>query len=166
MKIVQHTVTVRRMPEEVWRFLVNLDRTRYIDWHPDDHIEFRRLRPALGVNGVGQAVYFKERIGNRVFGFSCVISKSNEAQYVEFKPRWPLRGLGLGRGYFRMRPAPNDSTELEAVVELGSPAPLIGPVVDALVERVIDLNALRRHMAEEGENLERALGPRRDSTQK
>lgn len=142
--------------ESIWEFLINLDSTRYQAWHPVDHVGFGRRTPARDDLGTGQKVHFKERIGPRTFGFSCTVTKSVPGRYVEFLPTGPARMLHLGRGCFTIAAGPA-GTNLEAVVELGWDVAGVGSALDWVVGRVLDLNALRRHMREEAEYLETYL---------
>lgn len=149
MHVFREVSIVQATPDEVWRFFVGMDREEYLSWHPHDHLDFCRMRAADGPLGQGQVVHFKERIGLRTYSFSCSISDSVPSRYVEYVPRRPLNHLKFGRGYFRLSPADNGCTEVEAVVELGWRNPLL----DRLLAAIIDIPALRRHMQEEGLNL-------------
>jgi hypothetical protein len=84
------------------------------------------------------------------------VAKSTPARYVEFIPTGPARVLRLGRGRFSLEPRP-DGTYLEAAVELGWDFPGVGPALDWIVGRIVDLDALRRHMREEAGHLESHL---------
>lgn len=139
--------------ERIWEFLVQLDPVRYKAWHPVDHLDFRRQTEAVDDVGIGQRVYFKERIGKRVFRFSCVVVRSVPGTYVEFAPTGLARALRLGRGFFTLTPV-GDQAMVEAVVELGWDLPGIGAMLDRLARVVLDVDALRRHMSEEAEFLE------------
>lgn len=142
--------------ESIWEFLVSLDSARYQAWHPVDHVGFRRRTPARDDLGTGQKVHFKERIGRRTFGFSCSVTKSVPGRYVEFLPTGPARMLHLGRGCFTLGAGPT-GTNMAAVVELGLDLPGLGSALDWIIGRVVDLDALRRHMREEAGYLETYL---------
>ncbi len=92
-----------------------------------------------------------------MFGFTCVVSKSVEGRLVEFRPRWPLAAPRLGRGYFRLWPAPAGGAVVEATVELGVRTPLVGAALDWLIERIVDMKALEAHMRDEGHNIAEAV---------
>ncbi len=149
MRTVRDVAIVPCTPAEVWRFLTQLDHAAYLRWHPRDHLDFRRLRAATGPTGVGQVVVFTERLGGRTFRFSCVVSRSVEGRFVEFMPRRPLALLRLGRGHFRLQPAGEGHTRLEAVVELGWRAPVAGPMLDWVIGKIVDLSAVHAHIQDE-----------------
>jgi hypothetical protein len=161
VRTVRDVAIVACAPDEVWRFLTQLDHPAYLRWHPRDHLDFRRLRAPAEPRGVGQGVGFTERLGGRTFRFSCVISRSVEGRLVEFMPRRPLGLLLLGRGQFLLQPAAGGLTRLEAVVELGWRTPVAGPILDWVIGKVVDLAAVHAHMQEESRYLTDAAGCRR-----
>jgi len=156
MYTIRDRSTVRRDTESLWRFFVDLDRSSYLQWHPRDHLDFRRVHPATTPSGQGQVVYFKERIGGRAFGFTCKVSVSDESRYIEYIPYGIPAFLRLGRGHFKFTPIDNDTSEFEAFLQLGWKLPVLGTALDFLIRRVVDLDALREHIADEGRYIETA----------
>lgn len=148
--------TVRRDNWSLWRFFVELDRNAYLQWHPRDHLDFRRVRPPVNSSGEGQVVYFKERIGRRTLGFTCKVSVSEEGRYVEYLPRGILSFLRLGKGYFKFTPIDGETSEFEAYLQLGWDIPVVGAALDLLIRKIVDLDALRDHIADEGRNIQAA----------
>jgi hypothetical protein len=77
---------------------------------------------------------------------------------VEMGRRLEYRIMGLGKGVFQAIQK-GEEVEFMAELYLGSNAPLIGPLVDAVLRSLFRrrLEAMRQHMREEGQNLKKII---------
>jgi hypothetical protein len=66
--------------------------------------------------------------------------------------------VALGKGAFEVIPK-GDEVEFVAELGLGSDFPIVGPLVDAVLQALLSrrLEAMRQHMLEEGQNLKKIL---------
>jgi len=66
--------------------------------------------------------------------------------------------MTLGRGAFEVIPK-GEEVEFVAELELGSDAPIVGRLVDAILRMFLSrrLDAMRQHMREEGQNLKKII---------
>ena len=147
------TTRVPAAPERVWRFLSELD-AHYADWHPE-HLTWRTLRGEPLSEGA--VVFGAEWLGPLPLIGRFFIGDVVPERYFSYRFALPASLVGAG-GSFRLSPDANGGCELTAEAHLGFSAPLIGPLVDRLLARLLPIGEFRRHMREEGENLIRLVG--------
>lgn len=139
-------------PEKVWRFLTSLHQgNTYLRWHPNDHIDFRLL--SGDGQTVGSTFVATEMLGNKRFNLHYRLNCMKPGRYLEYGAAGVLRLLRLASGSFELKPHGNAHTKLIAKVHIGYKV----PIVDWLARRFVDMDALAKHMQEEGYYLNRAL---------
>jgi hypothetical protein len=138
-------------PEEVWAWFADLDE-HYQDWHPE-HLAWRTLGGPPLTDGT--VCFADEWIGTfRLAGrFRIHHAKPPRSFRWDFLGPYALVGAG---GAFTFEPT-SSGCQMVAEVHFGWSLPLLGPLLDALLTRLLPLGDLRRHMAEEGTNLARLL---------
>jgi hypothetical protein len=140
-------------PERVWRFFAEEVQERYPDWHPE-HLRWRWLRGRPLEPG---AVWFAEEWLDRFHLASrFVVDEAEPGRSFSYRIGFPSSLLRAG-GCFRVEPAGDGGSRLVQEVDLGFGAPLLGRLVDLLVQAVLPVRELRRHMREEQANLAELL---------
>lgn len=152
MRIITETIEIQTTPEQVWNFLTNLDKdNNYKKWHPTDHITYALRKGSMG--NIGGEAYFVERIGKFTLRLTYKVTNVNYPTYVEYTAAPPLSWLHAGRGTFKMEAIDSNTTRFIAYVEYGYEVPIIGTVIDWIVERIVKYEDAQKHMHEEGENI-------------
>jgi hypothetical protein len=131
----------------------NLDRY-YLAWHPE-HLVWRTLRGSPLQEGT--KVYFDEWIGYFRLAGRLRIMASEPGHRFRWHLEFPYSLAGVGGSLTFM--LIGAGCELVAEVQMGWTIPVLGPALDWLIPAVVPCPELRRHMAEEGKNLARLLGP-------
>lgn len=138
--------------EKVWRFLTSLHQgNNYLHWHPIDHKDFRLL--SGDGQTVGSAFVAIEMLGDKRFSLHYRLNRIKPGRYLEYGAAGVLRPLRLASGSFELEPYGDAHTKLIARVHIGYKV----PVIDWLARRFVDIDALAKHMKEEGHYLNRAL---------
>ena len=148
IRLVERT-HVPASPEQVWTWFVGVE-AHYRDWHPE-HVEWRILSGTPAT--VGAAIFLDEWIGWFRLAMRCRITEARPNRFFRYEAMLPYSLVGVG-GSFALEPVPG-GCELLAEVHIGWPIPVLGPLIDRLIAAVFPLPELRRHMAEEGQNLAR-----------
>jgi hypothetical protein len=152
IKIAQ-TTRVGAPLEATWHLFVNMDE-HYEDWHRE-HLRWRWLDGKPLEKG---AVWFADeyfdwmRLSCRFF-----VTESDPRRFFSFAVGFP-NSLVRAAGSFTFAPTEDGGTEITEEFHFGFGAPILGPVVDALLRIALPLDAFRRHIGEEGEGLVRLLG--------
>jgi hypothetical protein len=133
----------------VWRFFRELDE-RYADLHPEHSRRHTLREEALSE---GAVVFADELIGPRRLSARFFICNVEAGRSFSYRIGFPASLVRAG-GSFHLSPIGRRERELVEEVQLGFRVPLVG----SLVDRVLPLAEVRRHIREEGENLARPLG--------
>lgn len=147
---------INASPESVWHFLTHLhEDDRYHKWHPIEHItwQFR----SGDSESVGSTYYFAEMIGNKKLAASFRLNKVEKGSYLEYGSSGLPLPSNIVAIAFRLKPLGKDKTELTATVRIGYNLSVVGDVIDWIARRLYDMNAVKRHMQEEGSYLNKAL---------
>jgi hypothetical protein len=147
---LRESILIDVPPERVWGWLGELP-DHYRAWHPA-HVSCRyehgrRLE-------VGTVLYVEEYLHHRLHRLRLRATEVVPNRLLGY------RGRGFA-GAFRLEPA-NGGTRFTAELDLGTRAPVVGHVLDAVIRLLLGrrLAAMRSHVREEGENLKRLLeGP-------
>jgi hypothetical protein len=137
---------IRTTAEQVFAFFAAME-SNYGRWHAD-HVLFRWLDPPAVKKGV--RFYFEERIGGKLLKKTVAFTRIEPGALIEFAPTSRLFRLFLPRISFRIRQA-NGGIVVTQDIYLR-----IGPLAARLNRR--ELDAVRLHMRQEGENMRRLLG--------
>ena len=126
-----------RMPEE------------YTSWHPD-HVACRELQGSI--LGVGSEIECEEFLHGKLHSMRFRMTKVLPNKRIEFIIE------GMGRGAFEAE-AEGDIARFNAELDIGLDAPIIGRLFDFIFSLFFNrrIEAMRRHMAEEGRNLKEIL---------
>jgi hypothetical protein len=136
---------IRADPDRVFKFFAEME-SNYLRWH-SDHVSFRWIdKPALRP---GVQFYFEERIGGKLLKKSVAFTRIEAGSLLEFAPTSRLFRLFLPRISFLISAFDGGIVVTQEIVLR------IGPLAAWLNRR--ELNAVRAHMREEGENLKRLL---------
>jgi hypothetical protein len=136
---------IRAAPEQVFAFFAGME-SNYGRLHPD-HVLFRWLDPPAVKQGV--RFHFEERIAGKLLKKTVMFTRIEPGSLIEFAPTSRLFRVFLPRISFRIRPAGGGLTVTQDIHLR------IGPLAAWFNRR--ELDAVRRHMREEGENLRRLL---------
>lgn len=156
MQQITEVTLVKAPAKEVWNFLTNLQTgDTYRKWHPRDHIKIICLKG----NGeaVGSNFYAEEYIGKFVLRLPYTVTHSIPHYYLEYSASFPLSLLKVGKGYFKIEDVNSKTTKLTAYVEYGYELPILGKVLDKIVNFLIKKKHLEKHIHEEGENIKKLL---------
>ena len=143
--ILQDITHIRTTPERIFDFFREME-ANYRAWHPD-HLGFRWVAGRELREGVVFA--FEERIAGKLLKKRVGFTRVVPGRHLEFAPTSWLVRLFLPRMLFRVEPEA-DGCRLTAEIHLR-----VGPLAARLQRR--ELGAVRRHMREEGENMQRLL---------
>ena len=141
MILSETSPVIRAAPEAVFSFFEGME-TNYARWHLD-HVSFRWLDPPSLSPGV--RFYFEERIAGKLLKKQVVFTRIEKGSLIEFAPTSRLFQLFLPRISFWI-------TQTSGKITITQDIQLrIGPIAARLNQR--ELDAVRIHMREEGQNL-------------
>lgn len=154
MILFKDETIITASPETVYYFLTHIDKL-YKQWHPKDHVFCSTLYGSLDKKG--SIIHFFEWIGRFPLYFIAKTTKAEKNSYLEYVPIFPLSLLKIGMGSFTIEKISDKKTKLVAYVGIGYDIPIIGPILDFILKRLISFDAIRKHMKEEGENIKKYL---------
>jgi hypothetical protein len=136
---------IRATPSTIFAFFAQMD-ANYLRFHPD-HVEFRWLDPPALQPGV--RFYFAERVGGKLLKKTVAFTRVEPPSLIEFAPTNVIFRFFLPRITFRI------SSTAEGITVTQEIQLRIGPLATWLNRR--ELDAVRLHMRQEGDNLKRLL---------
>jgi len=143
---LQNEVRIDAAPDRGFAFFAQMHEN-YLRWHPD-HLLFEwRGEPGLAV---GRRCYFEERIAGKLYRKEMRFTEILPDRRIRFVPVGLLLRSILPWITFEFMPQPGGQFQFRQSLRLR-----IGPIAAWLNRR--DLDAVRRHMAEEGDNLKSIL---------
>lgn len=145
MAKLKDEVIVNAPPDDVFEFFRTMDESRYLAWHPE-HISFRY------VDGdrieTGTRAYFEEDIGDEYIESTVRYTEVCQPSYIEFRDESRISRFFNPKNTFRLEPV-DGGTRVVAAIHLR-----IGPLERLSKSVRNQLDEVRRHMREEGENLQ------------
>jgi len=144
MIILEESVHLTAPPEALAAFLDALER-RYREWHPE-HILFRWEDPP-GTNP--RRFFFDEHLGRRRVAMHMTMVQSADRLTATCRPVRPLARWALPWMTFQALPEEGGCRYLHRIAIRGD---WLKPLLDRFI-----LDAARRHMHEEGVNLQRLI---------
>ena len=139
---------IRAAPADVFVFFSEME-ANYRNFHPD-HIEFRWLDTPALTSGV--RFFFAERIAGKLLKKTVAFTRVEPNSVIEFAPTHPIFRLFLPRITFQIMPK---ETGILVTQEIQL---RVGRMAASLNKR--ELDAVKLHMHEEGENLKELLEAR------
>jgi hypothetical protein len=148
MITLKDTVEIKATPERIIDFFLNFKENFYA-WHPD-HVECRYLTPGpLKENSV---IYFEEYLHGKLHKLKLRITLIKPDSRIEYKTFMGTKGV------FVMEPG-GATTLFTAEMHMGSNMPVLGKIMDIIMLKFLSrqLEGIRQHMVEEGQNLKNIL---------
>lgn len=83
MIVLEDIIEINAPPEKVFEFFLNMNKERYILWHPEDHVEFYFVKGnSIEDGAVG---YFEEYIHGEMHRMKVVYTNIIPNRQIEFK---------------------------------------------------------------------------------
>jgi len=141
--ILTDSIKIKAPPEKVFNFLTALkDDESYKAWHPD-HLVLHWIKGEPFQEG--SVVYFEEYLHGKLHRGKFIATKVIPNRLIAHKPPFPLSILFPGN-QFVMEPTDDEGCIFTASIKIR-----MGPLSRRLSRR--QLESVKRHMKEEGENL-------------
>jgi hypothetical protein len=149
MILLRDAVEIETTPEHVFDWLVHFQEN-YLAWHPD-HVECRYLK-GTHLLEVDSVLYVEEYLHGELHRLKFRATEVIPNRRLEYKA-----GFGMG-GAFEVVPH-GGKVLFIAEITMGSSFPVLGRLLDAFLEKLLsdNLEMIKQHMTEEGENLKRLL---------
>ncbi len=145
--ILTDSIKIEAPPEKVFNFLTNLkDNASYKAWHPD-HLVLHWIKGEPFQEG--SVVYFEEYLHGKLHKGKFIGTKVIPNRLIAYKPPFPLSIL-FPRNQFVIEPTDDGGCIFTAIINIR-----MGPLGKKLSRKQID--GVKRHMKEEGENLKAIL---------
>ena len=147
MIVLRDAVEIKASPEQIFEFFVHF-KENFHAWHPD-HVECHYLK--AGPLEEGLVIYIEEYLHGKLHKLKLHVTKIEPNSRIEYKT-WGTKGV------FIIEPRGANSF-FTAELHMGTKIPLLGSLVDALMRIFLSrqLEGIKRHMAEEGQNLKGIL---------
>ncbi len=149
MIVLKDTVEIKAAPEQIFNFFVHF-KENFHAWHPD-HAECRYLN-FEGTPEEGSVIHIEEYLHGKVHKLKLHITKVKPNSRIEYKTF-----LGT-KGVFIIEPR-GDNSLFTAETHMGTNIPLLTNLVDMIMKVFMSrqLQGIKQHMAEEGQNLKGIL---------
>jgi hypothetical protein len=145
---------IESSPERVFYFLTHINKL-YKIWHPRDHVFCHVLSGSMEKEN--SIIHFFEWVGKFPLYLIAQTVKVKRNCYLEYVPVFPFSLLRLGSGSFVIEKVSKNKCKLIASADGGYNLPIVGPFLDFVAQKIISFDAIRKHMKEEGENLNNYL---------
>ncbi|UCG28485.1 MAG: SRPBCC family protein [Bacteroidales bacterium] len=142
------SIDIRTTPEKIFAWFSRLPE-EYMSWHPD-HVSCLVVHGSLPE--VGSVIECREYLHGKLHSLRLRITKVIPDKRIDFEVK------GMGRGAFEARVA-GDTVRFVAELDIGPGTPVIGDLFDLIFSLLFGkrIEAMRKHMAEEGRNLKAIL---------
>jgi len=148
MIVLRDTIEIKASPEQIFQWFAHF-KANYLSWHPD-HVECRYLTE--GSLREGSVIYIEEYLHRKLHKLKLRITEIEPNSRIEYKTFLSTKGV------FIIEPR-GDNSLFTAEIYLGTNIPLLGKLVDRFMGVFMSrqLEGIKQHMAEEGQNLKRIL---------
>lgn len=152
MILLRDEIRIDATPAQVFDWLAHFQE-HYLAWHPD-HVECRYLRGS-SILEPDAILYVEEYLHGDLHRLKLRATKVIPDSRLEY-----TAGFGTG-GAFEVQPREGGVLFI-AKVTIGLGVPGLGSLLDRMMERMLAgrIEAMKQHMAEEGENLKQWLEQR------
>lgn len=147
MIMLTDSTEIKATPEKVFQWFRNMkEKADYQSWHAD-HVDvcWTKGKPFEK----GSIAWFKEYIHGRLYKFTFLCTEAVPGRIIEYRPLFPW-SIIMSKGAFILEPKGHDSCIFTATISLRL-VPLLWKLLRSQLE------ALKQHMKEEGENLKKIL---------
>ena len=144
MQTLTDSIEINATPQEAFQWFMDIE-NGYRAWHPD-HIAWRWISGEPFE--VGSKAIIEERLHGEPHRFTCVTTRVKESERIEFSFTFPLSLIASG-GSFEFAPA-GAGCSFTANLSFR-----FGWLFSRIFRK--EMNAVVKHMREEGENLKRIL---------
>lgn len=148
MRVLRHSVVVDAPPAECFEFFRSMDEERYLAWHRE-HLAFHYVEGDRIEEGA--RAFFDEEVGDERIASTVRYTRVRPPEYIEFRDENRLTRLFNPKNTFAFEPV-DGGTHVVAEIHLR-----IGPLERLSSQVHHELEELRRHVREEGENLKRLV---------
>ena len=148
MITLKDSIEIKATPEKVFKWLVQRFKGKeaYQAWHPD-HVDIRWIKGEPLQEG--SIVYAEEYLHGQLHKLKFLITKVVPNKEIEYRALFPLSLFAPGNAFI-IEPKGKSSCVFTATGRLR-----VGPLFKKFGKNQIE--ATKRHMKEEGENIKRAL---------
>lgn len=143
MYVASDSIRIDASPREAFGFFRDMDRERYLAWHPG-HIDFRYVE-GEGL-GQGSVIRFEERIGDESFAVKFECTTYRPPELIEFHPTNPVWRLVYPESTMELREDGGGCVYRSRNCFRVGPLGRLGPVQSRL-------ELVEQHMREEGRYL-------------
>jgi len=145
--VITDSIEIKAPPEKIFSFFTDLkDDASYRAWHPD-HVVMRWIKGEPFHEG--SVVYFEEYLHGKIHKGKFICTKVVPNRLIEYKPPFPLSV------FFPKNEFVIESTDEGSCIFTAAGIMRIGPLGKRLSRKQIE--GMKRHMKEEGENLKAIL---------
>jgi hypothetical protein len=150
--IITDSIEINAPSERIFSFLTDLkDDASYKAWHPD-HVVMHWIKGETFQEG--SVVYFEEYLHGKLHKGKFICTKVVPNRLIEYRPPFPLSIIFPGN-LFIIEPVGEGNCIFTAIVKAR-----MDPLSKRLSRR--QLEGVKRHMKEEGENLKAIVENQRD----
>ena len=144
MGTLEDSIQIKATPEKVFKWLVHIEENCRV-WHPD-HIDLRWIKGKPFEEG--STLYFEEYLHGKLHKGKFLCSRVEPDRKIEYRPLFPM-SIICPKGSFIIKP------KGECCIFTATTYLRVGPLFSRLAKNNIE--AIRKHIKEEGENLKRLL---------
>lgn len=149
MIVLKDTIEINAPPEKIFEFFLNIDKERYILWHPSDHVEFHFEKGNRIEEGA--IAYFEEYIHGELHKMKVVYTNIIPNRLIEFKLTNRFWRIFLTKSTFLIEPK-NGGCIFKAYNYFR-----LGPISPRSEKVKIQFATVKKHMKEEGLNLKKIM---------
>ncbi|MCD6358474.1 MAG: hypothetical protein J7L90_00715 [Dehalococcoidia bacterium] len=153
MIVLRDEIEIQAPPERIFQWFTHLNKN-YRTWHPKDHVELRYIKGSLTEKD--SLVYFEEYLHGKLEKMKFRVTGIEPNARIEYQFLFPFPySLFKARGAFITKRC-GKNTSFIAEICWGYNVPVLGKAIDKLIHKsltVSQLQAIKQHMLEEGQNL-------------
>jgi len=149
---ISNSININVDSEKVISFLKGLrNDEKYKEWHPEDHVSMRWAKGEPWEEG--SICHAKEHIGSKLETIKMSVNKVIDGKYIEYAPTSRFMRRYIPRLTFHVTDV-EDGCKFTATMDCRIPL-IPRLLVPGKVKR--ELDAVRKHIQEEGENMKALL---------
>ncbi len=149
---ISHSIEINAPAQRIYDFFLRLHETdNYRTWHPADHISFQWTRGVPWHEG--SKIYAEEIMHGKKHQLKFTVLRNVNNTYLEYAPSNPIVRFFFPKNTFEITPTDTGCTfKATGCFRLGILArKFSGKNIE------IGINSIKKHIAEEGENLKKII---------